>query len=304
MAPARGAVNMALDSAFHATVKNGGDPVLRFYQWSPACISFGRNQTVCDVYDPVLARAAGIDLVRRPTGGLAVLHQYELTYAVIAPASLLGGPRNTYAAINRALVAGLRTLGVDAVMAGSAVLPTAATAADSWPATEIEPVAAHPLAAHQVAAHLAEPNLVAAYPTGTHPPGAGFSASPRPDSVQPCFRTPAVGEVMTANAKLVGSAQCCEMKTILQHGSILLDGDQGSIVAYQIRPEPVTQAGITLRTVLGSVPSTADLVRALAAGFQATLGTPLAHGTLLENERDRAAMLEEHYDSDAWTWRR
>ena len=112
--PAPGAWNMAVDEALAASVAAGGPPVLRFYRWEPACLSLGRNQPARGRYDLDALAAAGIDVVRRPTGGRAVLHRRELTYSVAAGEALLGGPRASYAAINRALVAGLRRLGVDA----------------------------------------------------------------------------------------------------------------------------------------------------------------------------------------------
>jgi lipoate-protein ligase A len=112
--PAPGAWNMAVDEALAASVADGGAPVLRFYRWEPACLSLGRNQPARGRYDLEALAAAGIDVVRRPTGGRAVLHRRELTYSVAAPEGLLGGLREAYMAINRALVAGLRQLGVDA----------------------------------------------------------------------------------------------------------------------------------------------------------------------------------------------
>jgi len=113
-APAPGAWNMAVDEALAASVAAGGDPVLRFYRWEPACLSLGRNQPARGRYDLEALAAAGIDVVRRPTGGRAVLHRRELTYSVAAPEAMFGGPRQAYAAINRALVAGLRRLGAAA----------------------------------------------------------------------------------------------------------------------------------------------------------------------------------------------
>jgi lipoate-protein ligase A len=112
--PAPGAWNMAVDEALAASVAGGGEPVLRFYRWEPACLSLGRNQPARGRYDLEALAAAGIDVVRRPTGGRAVLHRRELTYSVAAPVALLGAPRHAYAAINRALVAGLRRLGAAA----------------------------------------------------------------------------------------------------------------------------------------------------------------------------------------------
>lgn len=128
--PAPGAWNMAADEALAASVAAGGPPVLRFYRWSPPCLSLGRNQPARGRYDLDALAARGIDVVRRPTGGRAVLHHRELTYTVAAPQALLGGPRRAYAAINRALVAGLRRLGVPAAQqpagAGRAPAPSLA----------------------------------------------------------------------------------------------------------------------------------------------------------------------------------
>ncbi len=111
--PAPGAWNMAVDEALADGVRDGGVPVLRFSRWDPACLSLGRNQP-SDGYDRDEIRRRGIDVVRRPTGGRAVLHHRELTYSVIVRDGVLGSPRQAYAAINRALVAGLRRLGIDA----------------------------------------------------------------------------------------------------------------------------------------------------------------------------------------------
>jgi lipoate-protein ligase A len=83
--PARGAWNMAVDEAILEAVGRGASlPTLRLYAWEPACLSLGYAQPIGDVDQPRL-RARGWDLVRRPTGGRAVLHTDELTYSVIAP---------------------------------------------------------------------------------------------------------------------------------------------------------------------------------------------------------------------------
>jgi lipoate-protein ligase A len=111
--PAPGPWNMAVDEALADGVRDGGPPVLRVYRWSPPCLSLGRNQP-SDGYDRDELLRRGIDVVRRPTGGRAVLHDRELTYSVAAREDALGTLRQAYTAINRALVAGLRRLGVDA----------------------------------------------------------------------------------------------------------------------------------------------------------------------------------------------
>ena len=79
-APAPGAWNMAVDEALMERVRGGGAPVLRFYRWEPACLSLGRNQPATGAYDAAAIAARGVDVVRRPTGGRAVLHHRELTY--------------------------------------------------------------------------------------------------------------------------------------------------------------------------------------------------------------------------------
>lgn len=142
--PAPGAWNMAVDEALAASVAGGGAPVLRFYRWEPACLSLGRNQPARGRYDLSALAAAGFDVVRRPTGGRAVLHRRELTYSVAAPQALLGPPRHAYAAINRALVAGLRRLG-----AAAALQPATAARA---PIPSLAPCFAEPVEGEVVAA--------------------------------------------------------------------------------------------------------------------------------------------------------
>jgi len=115
--PADGPTNMAIDQALLDAVARGAPPVVRLYRWSPATLSFGRNQPARDLYDIDAAADRGITFVRRPTGGQAVLHHHELTYAVVAPVARVGRPRSAYRRINEALVIGLRELGVAAAMA-------------------------------------------------------------------------------------------------------------------------------------------------------------------------------------------
>src|SRR4051812_1780239 len=141
--PAPGAWNMGVDEALAASVAEGGAPVLRFYRWSPACLSLGRNQPARGRYDLDALATRGIDVVRRPTGGRAVLHDRELTYSVAAPEALLGGPRRAYHAINSAIVAGLRHLG-----AAAALQPSTETRA---PAPSLAPCFDQPVKGEVVA---------------------------------------------------------------------------------------------------------------------------------------------------------
>ena len=85
--------------------------VLRFYRWKPYCISLGKNQDESDI-NAALAEQDGIEIVKRPTGGKAVLHAEELTYSVVMESAGLS-VRESYNLISEALAEGLRMLGAD-----------------------------------------------------------------------------------------------------------------------------------------------------------------------------------------------
>src|SRR5438477_1903797 len=109
----RGAENMARDEAMLAE----GVPVARLYGWRPACVSLGRAQTEADV-DLDAARTWGLDVVRRPTGGGAILHnETEVTYAIVLPLDHPGLPRDisgSFAFLSAGVVSALRHLGLPA----------------------------------------------------------------------------------------------------------------------------------------------------------------------------------------------
>ena len=119
-APAGGAWNMAVDEVLLEGIAAGATPpTLRFYEWTPPCLSLGYFQPI-DVVDVDGCRALGVEVVRRPTGGRAILHDRELTYSVALPASVLGhdgGVLPSYYRLSLALQDGLRRLGVPATLA-------------------------------------------------------------------------------------------------------------------------------------------------------------------------------------------
>ncbi len=114
--PASGAENMALDEALMERAGGTGEWVLRVYSWSSPTISLGRNQTALGRYDLDAIRARGIAVVRRPTGGRAILHDREITYSVTAPVSSAGDLQASYRRINTLLLHGLQQLGVGATV--------------------------------------------------------------------------------------------------------------------------------------------------------------------------------------------
>jgi lipoate-protein ligase A len=111
-----GAENMALDQGLLEDADRTGSAFLRLYRFDPPCLSLGRNEAAGG-YDRAAITRFGVDVVRRPTGGGAVWHEHELTYAAAAPIAMFGGLREAYHAIHARLAAALRALGVDATIA-------------------------------------------------------------------------------------------------------------------------------------------------------------------------------------------
>lgn len=242
----RGSWNMALDHAL-ADLARPGHGVLRLYAWSPTTVSFGRNEPARALYDPVAAAREGLGLVRRPTGGRAVLHAREVTYCAVFGAEALGGARAAYLRLNEGLVAGLRALGCPAEVWG---------------------------------------------PGPSLPPDAG-----------PCFQAPAPGEVVLHGRKLVGSAQVRVGDALLQHGSVILGGDQAALARLAgLSHDPSPPA--RLEDEVGSVGWT-EVAASLAGGMALALGGVWTEGQATPSERERARGLEtDRYATDAWTWRR
>ena len=244
--PLRGAANMAFDHAL-AECLGTDQGVVRLYGWDRPTVSFGRNEPASR------ASVGGLDYVRRPTGGRAVLHHEELTYSVVAPPQAFGGLRDAYLRINESLAEAMRHLGAS-----------------------VEVVDRH-----------------------NSTVGAGAA---RPDA-GPCFQTPAPGEIVAGGRKLVGSAQARVAGALLQHGSILLGGDQrilgGTPGSTNQRGEPVT-----LAELVGDV-SREAVALAAARSLSGNFGGTWLEDTYDARELEAAARLQsDRYGLDTWTWRR
>jgi lipoyl(octanoyl) transferase len=121
--PLDGAFNMALDEALlRGRLSGAAPPTLRFFAWRPPTVSLGYGQALDHRIDVAAAAALGIGLVRRPTGGSAILHEgpdLELTYSVAARTGDFDGAEDlleTYRWIGAALVAGINRLGAPVAM--------------------------------------------------------------------------------------------------------------------------------------------------------------------------------------------
>jgi lipoyl(octanoyl) transferase len=136
--PLPAASNMALDHALLESYAATHRPALRFYRWHPAAVSIGVGQRIERDVDRAACVARGIDVVRRITGGRAILHAAEITYSlVIAPDHpLLATSRvvESYRSISAALCAGLRRLGLDPEWKAHARAGTSSAACFDQPA--------------------------------------------------------------------------------------------------------------------------------------------------------------------------
>lgn len=125
--PRPGWQNMAIDMALHARACHG-ECWLRLYRWDPACLSFGRHEPALRRYDRPAIESLGLDTVRRPTGGRAVWHDRELTYAVTAPDAVTGSLPAAYRAIHATLAEAVASMGAPVALAPT---PSRATGVDA-----------------------------------------------------------------------------------------------------------------------------------------------------------------------------
>ncbi|MBD3349094.1 MAG: hypothetical protein GF400_07870 [Candidatus Eisenbacteria bacterium] len=113
-----GPLNMAIDEVLlRGVASQGSPPTVRVFGWRPPTVSIGHSQDPERELDLEACRRAGIGVVRRPTGGRAVLHAGELTYSIVGSvtdATLGRTIMETYLAVSRALLSGLESLGVRA----------------------------------------------------------------------------------------------------------------------------------------------------------------------------------------------
>ncbi len=237
---------MAIDQAM-LDLAERGTACLRLYRWHPFCLSFGRNEPALRRYDRPRIEMLALDTVRRPTGGRAVWHADELTYAVACPAAVFGQLPAAYRAIHETLAAALRALG-------------------------------------------AAPALAAAPARG-----AALDAGS-------CFASPAGGEVMVGERKVIGSAQLRQGDALLQHGSLLLDGNQDVVASVTAGTAPAGREA-PLADVLGHAVGFHDAADAVAEAAREWPG-----GWTALDDPDRflsaARRHEERFRSADWTWRR
>jgi len=247
--PRSAAENMARDVTLMERARQTQEVVFSVYKWMRPTLSLGRHQIARDRYDSAALERLGLDVVRRPTGGRALVHYREITYSVTAPLDGSASLRQWYARINRLLIHALASIGVASEEAG--------------------------------------PNAPAL-----------------PPDESPCFATPAYGEILVNNRKLVGSAQWRNDGALLQHGSILIDDDQHLIGEVSLSRSPATYPSpATLASLLEQIPEIAEVAAALFSAVRA-LEDPAA--SELDESAIRPAALDRitEFENELWTWRR
>lgn len=111
----KASLNMAIDEAIAESVGKGlAIPTLRFYGWNPPAVSIGYSQKIEEI-DQEECLLKNYDIVRRPTGGWAILHDRELTYSIISPTDsplFSKNVLNTYKTLHQGILIGLKKLGL------------------------------------------------------------------------------------------------------------------------------------------------------------------------------------------------
>jgi lipoate-protein ligase A len=241
---------MALDQALLERASRDGESWLRLYQWAPHCLSFGRHEPATRRYDSGLIADLGLDTVRRPTGGRAVWHAQELTYAMAAPSRHFGSLRAAYFEIHGMLADALRGLGAEATLAR---------------------------------------------PVRTSPLDSG-----------PCFSQAVGGEIMIEGRKVVGSAQVQQGGALLQHGSILLEDNQGFVLGLMrgasiAHPSPVSDSASGQRGADRWCQS-GEVAERISQTAEACWPGEWNRDPDPEPVLQSASALYAHYRSTDWTW--
>ncbi|MBR6099095.1 lipoate--protein ligase family protein [bacterium] len=123
-----GAENMRIDNELLETAisEQSNEPIFRLYGWSPACISLGKNQSD-NFLDTGFLKEINVDVVRRLTGGRALLHDDEITYSFVCPTSYLKHGENvvkSYIEISQILIDKFKQIGIELDFGGGKKIDT------------------------------------------------------------------------------------------------------------------------------------------------------------------------------------
>jgi lipoate-protein ligase A len=254
---------MAIDEALlESTARREALPTLRLYAWQPACLSLGYAQPFSDA-DLAALQAYGWDLVRRPTGGRAILHVDELTYSVCGPQDeprLAGSVLESYRTLSNALLLALQILGIPAE-----ALPKATTGSDRAENSTQNPVCFETPSNYEIT--VAGKKLV------------GSAQSRRLGGVLQHGSLPLYGDI-------------CRITQALTFA------DESE---RQQAGERLAQRAATVEDILQRPVAWEQAAEAMVAAFQETLNLKLAPGGLTRGEQVRAEQLvREKYAHPSW----
>jgi len=270
-----GFMNMAIDEAIMIAHREGlVPPTIRFYQWSPPAVSLGYFQDLKKEIDVDVCKNLGIDIVRRPTGGKAVLHDKELTYSFIIKENhplVNHSILETYKKISGGMIRGLSYLGIIAELV--------------------------PLREKLKGAPL---------------PKREESKIHHSDFKSICFSVPSQYEVQVEGKKIVGSAQVRKKEIVLQHGSLLIELEKDKLFSVfnfpsaQIRERLKTRFKATsLEEILKRKINFSELSEILPRGFEEEFGVKLTEGKITEQEEKISKELfENKYSTYEWNYER
>lgn len=259
---ADGYTNMAVDEALlWAAAEDGSPPTLRFYGWQPATVSLGYFQEAEGQVDRAEIARRGWGLVRRPTGGRAILHDDEVTYSVtIAEAQLEHGHSvmGSYREISRGLELGLQRLGLEAALGETATDPE------------------HRQAARDL-------------------PTVCFAQASRCDLVAAGRKV--VGSAQVRKRGIILQHGSVPLNLRVEDALAVMPGRGTS----RRSEDQLTAAAQGIAQALGQPLSFEQLARALAAGFEEAFDTRLEVGELTAAEEAKAGELREgKYATEGW----
>jgi len=269
-----GFINMAVDEAIMIAHKNGlVPPTIRFYQWSPPAVSLGYFQDLKKEINVKVCQDIGIDIVRRPTGGKAVLHDQELTYSFIIKENdplVNNSILETYKKISGGIIRGLSYLGIKA---------------------ELVPLRG------KLENHLLD--------------RSDKARIHHLDFKSICFSIPSQYEVQVEGKKMVGSAQVRKGGVVLQHGSLLIKLEKDKLFSVfnfpsvQIREKLKSKFKATsLEEILKRKIDFSELSNILPRGFEEEFGVRLVESKLTEpEEKIFQDLLENKYLTYEWNYK-
>ncbi|MCX5799920.1 MAG: hypothetical protein NTX17_00815 [Candidatus Eisenbacteria bacterium] len=265
-----GFTNMAVDEVLLGECERGViDGALRVYGWAPPAVSLGYAQSI-DLVDPVRCRELGIDLVKRITGGGAVLHWEEVTYCLVLRKEALPAlkwPRQFARLTGTALCEALRSLGVEASLSP----------------------AAEPRGANGVRSSRGSPVEGRATPNGIRSSGVARSSL--------CFSSGTENEVTVGGRKLAGCAHKFTREAFFSHGSTMTGAAHIRIVevvgerASGMSASMLRERSVCLSDLLPSVPCLEIVGRELKRGVETSFGLSLVEGRLSRHEEESAGAL-------------